>query len=126
MPGAAKVLKAKADKYDADIAALNETISGLRGEKETSTAKISELEGKIREYETSSAKMRIARESGLPIELADRLSGSDEESMRKDAESFMKLIKSQNVAPMYKPTGEGANDGKDAVLKNLLQKVRNT
>ena len=69
--------KAKAEQYDADIAALNEKISGLEGEKATSATKISELEGKIREYETISAKMRIARETGLPAELADRLSGSD-------------------------------------------------
>lgn len=117
--------KAKAEKYDADIAALNEKISGLEGEKSTSAAKISELEGKIREYETNSAKMRIAREAGLPAELADRLSGADEAAMRTDAENLAKLIKGQNVAPMYKPTSEGGNDGKDAALKDLLEKVRN-
>ncbi len=117
--------KAKAEKYDSDIAALNEKISGLEGEKSTSAAKISELEGKIREYETSSVKMRIARETGLPAELAERLSGADEAAMRADAEALAKLIKSQNIAPMYKPSGEGGNDGKDAALKNLLKKVRN-
>ena len=116
--------KAKAEKYDADVKALNEKITGLEGEKTTSAAKISELEGKVREYETNSAKMRIARECGLPAELADRLSGEDEKAMRTDAEALAKLIKGQNVAPMYKPTGEGGNDGKDGALKSLLQKVR--
>lgn len=118
--------KAKAEQYDADIAALNEKISGLEGEKATSATKISELEGKIREYETISAKMRIARETGLPAELADRLSGSDEAAMRSDAENLAKLIRAQSgPAPMYKPAGEGGSDGKDAALKNLLKKVRN-
>lgn len=117
--------KAKAEKYDADVKALNEKITGLEGEKSTSAAKISELEGKIREYETISAKMRIAREAGLPAELADRLSGADEAAMRTDAENLAKLIKGQNVAPMYKPNGEGGNDSKDAALKSLLDKVRN-
>lgn len=116
--------KAKAEKYDTDIAALNEKISGLEGEKSTSAARISELEEKVREYETTSVKMRIAREAGLPAELADRLSGTDEAAMKKDAESLAKLIKGQNVAPMYKPSGEGGNDGKDAALKDLLKKVR--
>lgn len=116
--------KAKAEKYDADVKALNEKITGLEGEKTTSAAKISELEGKVREYETNSVKMRIARECGLPAELADRLSGEDEKAMRTDAEALAKLIKGQNVAPIYKPTGEGGNDGKDAALKNLLHKVR--
>ena len=116
--------KAKAEKYDNDIRALKDQITGLEGEKSASTTKISELEGKIREYETNSAKMRIARECGLPPELAERLSGADEAAMRTDAENLAKLIQGQNVAPMYRPTGEGANDGKDAALKNLLQKVR--
>ena len=57
--------KAKAEKYDTDIAALNQKISGLEGEKATSATKISELEGKVREYEASSVKMRIARETGF-------------------------------------------------------------
>lgn len=117
--------KAKAEKYDADVEALNKTIAGLRGEKETSTAKITELEAKIREYETNSVKMRIAREAGLPAELAERLSGADEAAMRTDAENLAKLIRGQNVAPMYKPTGEGGNDSKDAVLIETLRKFRN-
>lgn len=117
--------KAKAEKYDADTAALKETISGLEGEKNTSAARITELEAKIREYETASVKTRIAREAGLPAELADRLSGADEAAMRTDAENLAKLIRVQNVAPMYKPTGEGGNDSKDAVLIETLRKFRN-
>ena len=44
--------------------------------------------------------------------------------MRTDAENLAKLIRSQNVAPMYRPTGEGGNDTKDAALKDLLKQVR--
>ena len=118
--------KAKAGKYDTDIAALNKKISGLEGEKASSATKISELEGKVREYEISSAKMKIAREAGLPAELAERISGKDEAAMRSDAESLAKVIKAQSgTAPIYKPYGESGGDGKDDVLKNLLQKVRN-
>ena len=116
--------KTKAEKYDADIQALKDMISGLKSEKETSAARISELEEKNREYETNSVKMRIARETGLPAELADRLSGTDEESMRKDAESLVKLFKAQNVAPMYRQAGEGSGDAKDAAYRDLLKKLK--
>ena len=116
--------KTKAEKYDADIQALKDMISGLKSEKETSAARISELEEKNREYETNSVKMRIARETGLPAELADRLSGTDEESMRKDAESLVKLFKAQNVAPMYRKAGEGSGDAKDAAYRDLLKKLK--
>ena len=117
--------KAKAEKYDSDVKALNEKITALEGEKSSSAQKISELEEKNREYETNSAKMRIAREAGLPAELADRITGGDEAAMKQDAESLAKLIKGQNVAPMYHQNGEGGGDGKDQALKKLLKKVRN-
>ena len=117
--------KAKAEKYDADISALNQKITELEGEKANSATRISELEEKNREYETNSVKMRIARETGLPAELAEKISGKDESAMRADAENMAKLIKGQHVAPMYHQNGEGGTDANDAALKNLLKKVRN-
>lgn len=107
--------------YESTIADLNKQIETLNGQ----TGKISELEAKVREYETNSVKMRIARETGLPAELADRLSGTDEAAMRSDAESLAKLIKSQQTpAPMYRQSGEGGNDSKDSALRDLLKNVR--
>lgn len=107
--------------FESTIADLNKQIETLNGQ----TGRITELEAKVREYETASVKTRIAREAGLPAELADRLSGADEAAMRADAENLAKLLKSQQApAPMYRPSGEGANDGKDAALKDLLKKVR--
>ena len=107
--------------FESTIKDLNKQIETLNGQ----TGRVAELEAKVREYETASVKTRIAREAGLPAELADRLSGADEDAMRADAESLAKLLKSQQTpAPMYRPNGEGANDGKDAALKDLLKKVR--
>ena len=107
--------------FESTIADLNKQIETLNGQ----TGRITELEAKVREYETASVKTRIAREAGLPAELADRLSGADEAAMRADAENLAKLLKSQQApAPMYRPSGEGANDEKDAALKDLLKKVR--
>ena len=118
--------KAKAEKYDADTQALNDTITALKGEKETSAAKITELEGKIRAYEASSAKLRIARETGLPAELADYLSGEDDAAIRAAAEAMLKVIRAQaGPAPMYRQNGEGGDDGRKAAYKDLLKKVRN-
>lgn len=116
--------KAKAEKYDTDTTALNQRIAELEGEKTTSATKITELEKQIKGYETSATKMRVARETGLPLELADRLAGDDETAMRKDAESLVKLFKAQNVAPLRRTDG-GGGDGKDAALKKLLDNVRN-
>lgn len=107
--------------FESTIADLNKQIESLNGQ----TGRVAELEAKVREYETNSVKMRIARETGLPAELADRLSGADEAAMRADAENLAKLLKTQQApAPIYRPSGEGANDGKDAALRGLLKQVR--
>ena len=107
--------------FESTIADLNKQIESLNGQ----TGRVAELEAKIREYETASVKTRIARETGLPAELADRLSGADEAAMRADAENLAKLLKTQQApAPIYRPSGEGANDGKDAALRGLLKQVR--
>ena len=107
--------------FESTIADLNKQIESLNGQ----TGRVAELEAKVREYETASVKTRIARETGLPAELADRLSGADEDAMRADAENLAKLLKTQQApAPIYRPSGEGANDGKDAALRGLLKQVR--
>lgn len=107
--------------FESTIADLNKQIESLNGQ----TGRMAELEAKVREYETASVKTRIARETGLPAELADRLSGADEAAMRADAENLAKLLKTQQApAPIYRPSGEGANDGKDAALRGLLKQVR--
>ena len=106
--------------YETQITDLNKRVEEMNGQ----AGRIQELETKVHEYETNSVKMRIAREAGLPAELADRLSGTDEETIRADAEALKKVFRGQNPAPMYRQSGEGG-DGKDAALKNLLKKMRN-
>jgi len=53
---------------------------------------IADLENKVRNYETDSAKTRIALEVGIPFELANKLSGSTEEEIRKDAEALLPFV----------------------------------
>ena len=107
--------------FETQITDLNRQIETFKGQ----SSEIEELRSKVKGYETNSVKMRIARETGLPAELAERLSGKDEESMRKDAESLAKLFKAQNVAPMYRQAGEGSGDAKDAAFRDLLSKLKN-
>lgn len=111
--------KAKAEKYDADIESLNQTISQLQTEK---TA----LEAKARKYESSSVKMRIAHETGLPYELAERLNGDDETAIRADAETLAKFTNRGGTvtAPMFKPNDD-PSQGADAALRSLLAGMKN-
>lgn len=108
--------------FETQITDLNKQIEAFKGQ----SAEIEELKAKVKGYETNSVKMRIAREFGLPAELAERLSGDDEKAIRADAEALGKVIKHQGgTPPLYQPGGENGTGGKDAALKNLLRKVRN-
>lgn len=62
---------------------------------------VDDLTAKVQAYETASVKTKIALELGIPYQMAERLAGTDEESIRKDAEAMVKLIGAQKpVAPI--------------------------
>ena len=90
-------LRTDTETVKQQLAEANEKISGIPG-----------LEEKLRAYERASVKNRVAREVGIPYELAERLAGETEEDMRKDAESLKKLIGSQQTAPLAGGERSGA------------------
>ena len=108
----------KISGFEQQIADLNKKVEAANGQ----TAQIAELQAKVKGYETSSVKMRIAREVGLPYEIADRLSGEDEKSIREDAET-MKKIFGVHTAPPLRSTDDDTGS-RDAALKDLLASVR--
>ena len=79
------------------------------------------LRAKIKDYETASVKARIAHETGLPYELANRLTGDTEEAIRQDAETMAKFI-AKPAAPM-RSTEEPIGDSKEQAYKELAQKI---
>ena len=91
--------KAKAEKYDSEIAKLNETLSG----KET---ELKELRKKVSEYETDSVKKGIANEFGLKPGMEKFLTGSDEKAWRSAAEELSAYTKTPYPRPSTtEPTG---------------------
>lgn len=81
---------------------------------------IKELTSKIKGYEADSAKNRIALEVGLPLEIAKRLSGSNEDEWRQDAELLAKFISK----PLPQATSEQKEySGKNQAYKELLDKL---
>lgn len=86
---------------------------------------LAELNAKVKGYETSSVKMRIAHELGIPYELADRLSGDNEGDIRRDAESLSKILTRPNnqTAPMRSHEPAGGGDSKTAALRALTTQL---
>lgn len=74
-----------------DVKKHTDQIASLTEKLKESDTKIADLAAKNSAYEISSVKMKVAHETGLPYELADRLSGSTEEEIRKDADALAKF-----------------------------------
>lgn len=94
--------------YEKKIKALEEAAAATKKTLEEKDAEIA----KSAKYRTDLEKTKIALETGLPYEMAGRLTGETEKEIRADAESLFKLIgKQKPAAPLG--SGEPVNTGGD-------------
>ena len=90
---------AKAD-LESQVGTLQSTIEQSKTGQEDYTKQISDLTSKVAGYETANLRTRIALQNGLPYDLADRLVGEDEESIKADAERLSSFVTKQHSAPL--------------------------
>lgn len=112
-------LKTKVADYEKQIGDLTRAAEDAAKKYAGYDQQMSELQSRVKGYETASVKTRIAHETGLPYELAGRLSGDSEEDIRKDAEGLAKLLGSSRQAPPPRKDSEGGADGKRSALRAL-------
>lgn len=84
-----------------DVKKHTDQITALTGKLKESETKIADLTAKNSAYEIASVKTKIAHEVGLPYELADRLSGTTEEEIRKDADALSKFAMHPQATPSF-------------------------
>ena len=117
-------LKRKVADYEAQIGQMTREAEDTAKKYAGYDQNLAEMQAKIKGYETASVKTRIAHESGLPYELASRLSGESEESIRKDAEALAKLLGGQtHSAPPLRDTESTPADGTKAATRALLSQL---
>lgn len=118
----------KPEDYD-DIKIENKTLKDTVTNLETSLKefdgfedKLTEKDNKIKEYEIKNLKYRIANESGIPLELANKLSGETEEDLKKDAETLSSFITRKQTLPLR--TTETKVDDEMAPYKEMLDNLK--
>lgn len=85
-------LKKKTAEYETTLGTMTKEAEENAKKYSEYDKKLADLQAKVKGYETGSVKTRIAHETGIPFELAERLSGDTEEEIRKDAETLSKFI----------------------------------
>lgn len=86
---------------------------------------IEELNSKISGYEMDNLKTKIAMENNIPFNLASRLVGDDEESLKADAERLSGYMKSGEPEPPLRTTeyGKDSQSNKDDAYRNLIENL---
>lgn len=107
-------------------AAINSVVAETKKKFEgwMSPEDAADLTAKNRAYEINVVKMKIANETGIPFELAEKLSGETEEEIRKDAEKLARFTVRNQSTPKFsgeKPSGNTS----DAALLSMLQAINN-
>lgn len=96
--------------FKSQIQALEDEKKSIIQEKDKALSSVADLkakagevealENKIGEYEKRELRRKVAYEKGIPFNLADRIQGDDEDSMKADADTLSEYFKSQTTAPM--------------------------
>ena len=103
---------------------LDDAKSTLERERTTLQEQIQALEKESNTYKTNDLKLRIALENNIPYELANKLSGEDEESLRQDAQTLANYIaKPETVAPL-KDVEPPVVDSETESYKNILNNLK--
>lgn len=106
------------------ITTLTGERDALQGQVDTLTGERDALQGKVKGFETGALRQRIAREKGIPAEMADRLTGETEADIRKDAETVAKLVRAiKGPAPLFDHE-KTETDAKSDGLKSMLSELR--
>ena len=114
-------LKSRVTELETENVGLKSTIEANNQSKSESDKQLEEMQKQIAGYETASLRTRIALQHGLPYDLADRLQGTDEESLKVDAERLAGFIKkTQPVAPV-RETEPVLEKTENTLYKNLIQ-----
>lgn len=93
-------LKTANADLEKQVGALQSTIEQSKTGQEDYAKQLSDLNSKVAGYETANLRTRIALQNGLPYDLADRLVGEDEESIKADAERLSSFVAKPHSAPL--------------------------
>lgn len=109
-----------------DYESLKEKVNGFQKEKESYETKIAsltksneEITGKYKALETDSLKVKIALENGIPFEMANRLSGTDVDSITKDAKLLSGFVSKPHQQPRRNPEAGPSDDAYSSMLKKI-------
>lgn len=116
-------LETRNKELEADNVAFKTTIAEASESSKNWEQEKADYQKQIDTYKTAQLKQSIALKAGLPLDLADRLTGDDEETLKADAERFSSFIKPQTPTPPLARTETNIQKDEDADLRAMLKNL---
>lgn len=114
-------LKQQIDRFKTATSEKDNTIKELESRLKTTEKEKADAQAKTTAVELANTKIKVANELGIPIEMADRLTGDSEESIREDAEHLKDYFGQPKTAPLGSYEKSGEPDRRDQ-LRQLLNR----
>ena len=118
-----ETLKAEKQELETKAASLQATIEETSTSAKAHEQTLADLNAKIAGYETANLRTRIALQNGLPFDLADRLVGTDEDSIKADAERLALFVKPKASAPPLKNTEPNLGEDKNLNWRQMASQL---
>lgn len=114
-------LKTRVEELETENSSLQTALNDAKSNTDSYTEEISTLKNQIADYETANLRTKVALQYGLPIDLADRLQGDDEDGLKVDAERLASFIKPSQPQPPAKSNEPNIDSNADANYRALVQ-----
>lgn len=112
------------EEFEARVTEVYGNVKDLQGQITTLTGERDTLQSKVKGYETTALKQRIAQEKGIPAKFAARLSGETEADIKADADAMASMLREvKGPAPLFEPGGKDP-DAKTAGMTSMLSELR--
>ena len=118
--GELEKLKAEEEELKNKIEDLNSSLS----EQESLKERLQTLMQDNKHYKVAELKQKVAKKEGIPLSIANRLQGEDEEALRKDAETLAKALEESQPTLPLGSTEPNDVDNENAKYENLIQAIR--
>lgn len=119
-------LKKQLADFEAKETTYQNTINDLKARETELASRVESLNGDLTQTRLQTAKQRIATEYGLPLDLAERLQGDDEDGFKADAERLASYLAPKQPTPPMKsnePTID--SDPLKSGLRDMVRSLNN-
>ncbi|AJD83101.1 hypothetical protein [Streptococcus phage Str-PAP-1] len=119
-------LKKQLADFEAKETTYQNTINDLKTRETELSSQVESLNGDLTQTRLQTAKQRIATEYGLPLDLAERLQGDDEDGFKADAERLASYLAPKQPTPPLKSNEPAIADKKEANWAEMARNLINT